>query len=100
MGADFLEQDVVATRDGELIVFHDLHLDDLTDVATRFPGRARADGRHYCIDFDLAEIRQLALSERRRAGQRAVALSGPIPGCSRQFCHIRRLRKKSASSTA
>ena len=85
MGADFLEQDVVATRDGELIVFHDLHLDDLTDAALRFPGRARADGRHYCIDFDLAEIRQLAVSERRRAGSRQPRYPGRFPAAAGSF---------------
>jgi glycerophosphoryl diester phosphodiesterase len=66
LGADYLEQDVVATRDSRLVVLHDLHLDDVTDVASRFPGRQRADGRHYAIDFDLAELQQLAVSERRR----------------------------------
>jgi glycerophosphoryl diester phosphodiesterase len=79
MGADFLEQDVVATRDGALIVFHDLYLDDLTDVALRFPGRARVDGRHYCIDFDLAEIRLLALTERRRSGGGQPRYPGRFP---------------------
>jgi glycerophosphoryl diester phosphodiesterase len=65
-GADYLEQDVVATRDGALIVFHDLSLDALTDVGDRFPGRARPDGRHYVIDFTLAELRTLRLLERIR----------------------------------
>lgn len=64
MGADFLEQDVVLTRDGEPIVLHDLYLEDVTDVARRFPDRARADGRWYAIDFSLAEIRCLRLHER------------------------------------
>jgi glycerophosphoryl diester phosphodiesterase len=68
LGADYLEQDVVATRDSQLVVLHDLHLDDVTDVASRFPGRQRADGRHYAIDFDLAELQRLAVSERRRPG--------------------------------
>jgi glycerophosphoryl diester phosphodiesterase len=85
MGADFLEQDIIATRDGELIVFHDLHLDDLTDVALRFPGRARADGRHYCIDFDLAELRQLALTERRRAGQKELRYPARFPADAGRF---------------
>jgi glycerophosphoryl diester phosphodiesterase len=66
LGADYLEQDVVATRDSRLVVLHDLYLDDVTDVASRFPGRQRTDGRHYAIDFDLVEIQQLAVSERRR----------------------------------
>ena len=64
MHADFLEQDVVATRDDALVVLHDIHLDRVTDVATRFPGRARDDGRYYVRDFDLAEIRALAVTER------------------------------------
>ena len=64
MGADFLEQDVVLTRDGEAIVLHDIYLESTTDVALRFPDRARGDGRYYAIDFDLAEIQQLSLHER------------------------------------
>jgi glycerophosphoryl diester phosphodiesterase len=70
MGADYLEQDVVATRDAKLIVLHDVVLDDVTDVAAVFAGRARADGHYYAIDFDLAEIRTLRVTERRRAGTR------------------------------
>lgn len=65
LGADFLEQDVVLTRDGVPIVLHDLVLDELTDVATVFPGRARADGRFYAIDLTLEEIRRLRQHERR-----------------------------------
>jgi glycerophosphoryl diester phosphodiesterase len=64
MGADFLEQDVVATRDDELIVLHDIHLDRVTDVARHFPDRSRPDGRYYVRDFDLAEIRSLNVTER------------------------------------
>ena len=68
MSADFLEQDVIATRDGELVVLHDLYLDDVSDVRARFPGRARRDGRHYVVDFDLAELETLRFHERRRSG--------------------------------
>jgi glycerophosphoryl diester phosphodiesterase len=64
MGANFLEQDVVLSRDGTPIVLHDIHLDSTTDVAQRFAGRARDDGRFYAIDFDLAEIRHLRVHER------------------------------------
>ena len=66
MGADYIEQDVVMTKDDQLIVIHDITLDRTTDVAEKFPGRARADGKHYAIDFTLAEIRQLAASEGAR----------------------------------
>src|SRR5690606_6405853 len=63
MGADYLEQDVVMTRDDQLIVMHDITLDRTTDVAARFPDRHRADGHYYSIDFTLAEIPSLQISE-------------------------------------
>ncbi len=65
MGADYLEQDVVATRDNELVVIHDIQLDRVTNVAEKFPDRNRDDGRYYVRDFDLAELRQLRVWERR-----------------------------------
>ena len=64
MGADYVEQDVVITRDGVPIVTHDIYLEDVTDIAARFPGRARADGHHYAIDFTLAELRTVIRHER------------------------------------
>ena len=64
MGADFLEQDIVASRDDELLVLHDVHLDRVSDVAARFPGRERSDGRFYARDFDIDEIRTLSAWER------------------------------------
>ena len=67
LGADFLEQDVVASRDGELIVLHDIHLDRVTDVADKYPERCRTDGRYYAIDFDLFELRRLRVHERQNA---------------------------------
>jgi glycerophosphoryl diester phosphodiesterase len=72
MGADYLEQDIVASRDDELIVLHDVHLDRVTDVAARFPGREREDGRYYARDFDLGEIRSLSAWERMNADGSAV----------------------------
>jgi glycerophosphoryl diester phosphodiesterase len=64
MGADFIEQDVVLSKDGIPVVLHDVYLESTTDVARRFPGRARADGRFYAMDFPLAELRQLKVHER------------------------------------
>ena len=63
-GADFLEQDVVLSKDGVPVVFHDPHIDTTTDVAKKFPGRQRADGRFYALDFTVAELKQLNASER------------------------------------
>jgi glycerophosphoryl diester phosphodiesterase len=87
MGADFLEQDVVATRDDELVVLHDIHLDRVTDVAQRFPGRARADGRYYVRDFDLDEIRALNVTERLDEAGRPVYPKRFPPGSSRFGVH-------------
>ncbi len=80
-GADWLECDVVLTRDGEVLVLHDVELDLLTDVAARFPDRARSDGRYYVIDFSLEEIRTLRSGERRvlSTGQPAYAGRFEIP---------------------
>lgn len=87
MGADFLEQDVVATRDDELVVLHDIHLDRVTDVAERFPGRARKDGRYYVRDFDLAEIRCLGVTERVDDEGLAVYPDRFPAGCGRFAVH-------------
>ena len=65
-GAQFIEQDLVMTRDDEVIVLHDHHLDTVSNVHEVFPDRARADGRYYVVDFTLPELRQLAVSERFR----------------------------------
>lgn len=62
-GADYLEQDLVMTKDDRLVVLHDHYLDRVTDVAERFPDRARKDGRYYAIDFTLEEIRSLMFTE-------------------------------------
>ncbi|AQP37672.1 glycerophosphodiester phosphodiesterase [Vibrio anguillarum] len=63
MKPDFIEQDVVMTKDDQLVVLHDHYLDRVTDVAERFPDRARGDGRYYAIDFTLAEIKSLRVTE-------------------------------------
>lgn len=64
MGAEYIEQDVVLTRDDQPIVLHDIHLDTVTNVAEVFPDRRRDDGRYYAIDFTLAEVKQLRATER------------------------------------
>lgn len=72
MGADFIEQDVVLSRDGIPIVLHDIYLDSTSDVADRFPGRSREDGRYYALDFTLEEIRQLVIHERSQRTEDGV----------------------------
>lgn len=64
MGADYVEQDLVMTRDDRIIVLHDHHLDQVTNVRDIFPDRARKDGKYYVIDFTLAELEKLSVIER------------------------------------
>jgi len=63
-GADYLEQDVVLSKDGVPVIFHDTHIDTTTDAPKKFPGRQRADGRFYALDFTVAELKQLNVTER------------------------------------
>jgi len=79
LGADFLEQDLVLTKDDVPVVLHDIHLDTVTDVAQRFPERKRADGRYYALDFTLAEVKQLRVTERfnPKTGARVYAKRFP-----------------------
>lgn len=64
MGSDYVEQDLVMTKDDQVIVFHDPTLEMVTNVAEIFPGRGRGDGKFHVLDFTLAEIKQLHLRER------------------------------------
>lgn len=64
LGADYIEPDLVLTRDGVFICLHDIHLEATTDVEEQFPDRKRDDGRWYALDFDLAEIKSLNVHER------------------------------------
>ena len=67
MGADYLEQDVVLTKDNEVIVLHDPFLDRISDVREKYPDRSRMiEGvkRWLALDFTLAEIRTLNATER------------------------------------
>jgi glycerophosphoryl diester phosphodiesterase len=68
MGADFIEPDLVATKDGELIARHEPNITNTTDVATKpeFASRKstrKVDGIEetgwFASDFTLAEIKTL-----------------------------------------
>jgi len=71
MGADFIEPDLVATKDGVLIARHENEIGATTDAAERFPDRKRSkqiDGQTiagwFSEDLTLAEIRTLRARER------------------------------------
>ncbi|WP_119718381.1 glycerophosphodiester phosphodiesterase family protein [Cognatilysobacter tabacisoli] len=73
MGADFIEPDLVATRDGVLVARHENEISGTTDVASRpeFGGRRTTktvDGQSvtgwFTEDFTLAELKTLRARER------------------------------------
>jgi len=73
LGADFIEPDVVSTRDGRLVARHENEISGTTDVASRpeFAGRrtvkevdSRAREGWFTEDFTLAELRTLRARER------------------------------------
>jgi glycerophosphoryl diester phosphodiesterase len=64
MYPDFLEQDIVLSKDNVPVIIHDIHLEAVTDVSKIFPNRKREDGRYYVIDFTYEELLQLNVSER------------------------------------
>lgn len=72
-GADFIEPDLVVTRDGVLVARHETEISETTDVAGRpeFAGRRTGktiDGREvtgwFAEDFTLSELRSLHARER------------------------------------
>ncbi|HJU74135.1 MAG TPA: glycerophosphodiester phosphodiesterase [Gemmatimonadaceae bacterium] len=71
MGADFIEPDLVITRDGVLVARHENEIGGTTDVADKFPSRRTTktiDGQSitgwFTEDFTLAELKTLRAKER------------------------------------
>jgi len=71
MGADFIEPDLVSTKDGVLIARHENEIGGTTDVELKFPSRRTTktvDGQSitgwFTEDFTLAEIKTLRAKER------------------------------------
>ncbi|KAL8459496.1 hypothetical protein ACS0TY_036833 [Phlomoides rotata] len=72
-GADFIEMDILASKDGVLICFHDVTLDETTDIADHkeFSNRKRtyevqgdnATG-FFTVDFTLKELKSLRVRQR------------------------------------
>ena len=76
MGADFIEPDLVSTKDGVLIARHENEIGGTTDVAAKFPDRKATktvDGQSltgwFTEDFTLAEIKTLRANERLARGR-------------------------------
>ena len=79
MHPDFIEQDLVLSKDDVPIVIHDIYLDDITDVVQKFPSRSRDDGRFYVIDFTFNELKQLNVLERFNPKTKEVVFPNRFP---------------------
>lgn len=71
MGADYIEPDLVSTRDGVLVARHENEIGETTDVAAKYPGRRTTkviDGDSvtgwFVEDLTAAEVRTLRAKER------------------------------------
>jgi len=67
-GADFIEPDLVMTKDGILVARHDIYLSTTTNVASHpeFADRKRTIGDHtdwFAMDFTLAELKTLRVRQ-------------------------------------
>lgn len=78
-GVDYIEPDIVMTKDSQLIVMHDIWLEGTTNVASVFPKRNRDDGRYYVLDFTYAEILQLNVRSRVEGQESKVVYEKRFP---------------------
>ncbi|KAI8543078.1 hypothetical protein RHMOL_Rhmol08G0190100 [Rhododendron molle] len=72
-GADFIETDILSSKDGVLICFHDVTLDETTDIAEHkeFANRKRTydvqganTTGYFTVDFTLEELKTLRVKQR------------------------------------
>jgi glycerophosphoryl diester phosphodiesterase len=101
-GANYIEQDVSMTKDGHIVVMHDIFLETNTNVKDIFPNRAEKDGRYHIIDFTLNEIKQLSVHERTDGNGKPVfadrfpetdALELKVPTLEQEIILIQGLNK-------
>lgn len=73
LGADYIEQDVVLSKDSVPVVLHDIYLNSVTNVKDKYSDRKREDGNWYVSDFTLSELKELSVNERLHSnGMEAV----------------------------
>lgn len=106
-GADYIEQDVVLSKDLQFVVTHDITMEETTNVEQVYPDRARSDGKWYFADFAWEEIQGLELHERTRRDSREPVFADRFPvGCGQRVLKleeeiklVRGLNKTTGKST-
>jgi glycerophosphoryl diester phosphodiesterase len=101
MGADFIEPDLVMTRDQVLVARHENEIGGTTDVAEKFPGRRRTaviDGDSvtgwFTEDFTLRELKMLRARERLPHRSRAWDGQFEIPTLDEVLAFVRRRERE------
>ena len=75
---DFIETDIVFTKDSKAICLHDIYLEPTTNIEDIFPKRKRKDGHWYAIDFTLKEIKKLRVHERTHKNEQVFPKRFPL----------------------
>jgi len=86
MGADYIEPDLVITKDGHLVARHDRYLSSTTNISDgpEFADRKRSDPTHegedwFVEDFTLAEIKTLKARQPRAGRSKAFDDQYDVP---------------------
>jgi glycerophosphoryl diester phosphodiesterase len=85
--ADYIEQDVVLSKDRVFVVSHDITMAATTDVEAVFPSRQREDGKFYWADFTWEELRQVSLRPRSEKYQ-GKTYSGAGVACGQRVIRL------------
>jgi glycerophosphoryl diester phosphodiesterase len=101
MGADFIEPDLVSTKDGVLIARHENDISGTTDVAAKFPDRktkktidgAEIEG-YFTEDFTLDEIKTLRAKERLDFRDHSHDGQFPVPTFEEVIALVKRKEKE------
>ena len=90
LGADYIEQDIVLSKDSIPVVMHDIYLDFTTNVKKIFPNRKREDGHWYVRDFTLSELKTLNVNERLKsdASEKAFLNRYPLERGTFKICSL------------
>ena len=104
MGADFIEPDLVVTKDGELVARHEPNITATTDVSTRpeFASRKKtrmvdgvAETGWFVTDFTLADLRTLYAKQANPVRDQSFNKQFPVP----TFREILELAKTESART-
>ena len=90
MGADYIEPDLVSTKDGVLVARHENEIGGTTDVAEKFPGAQDHQDDRRPVDHRLVHRRLHPGRDQDAAGEGAAAVPVARPRRALSRSHLRR----------